>query len=106
VHKAAQVASITDSWGEKEKNPNAILNVAILTSGETRAPVRKSGSVRITATENNFMGHPFMVVFYGVKAFGCKVRKFAKRAANGEWPRHLAFATRCNVMKTHAKTVS
>ncbi|PYK52576.1 MAG: hypothetical protein DME48_14900 [Verrucomicrobia bacterium] len=34
VHKAAQVASITHSWGEKEKNPNAILNVAILTGAE------------------------------------------------------------------------
>jgi hypothetical protein len=34
VHKAAQVASITHSWREKEKNPNAILNVAILTGAE------------------------------------------------------------------------
>ena len=34
VHKAAQVASITHGWGEKEKNPNAILNVAILTGAE------------------------------------------------------------------------
>ena len=34
VHKAAQVASITHSWGEKERNPNAILNVAILTGVE------------------------------------------------------------------------
>ncbi len=34
MHKAAQVASITHSWGEKEKNPNAILNVAILTGAE------------------------------------------------------------------------
>jgi uncharacterized protein YjcR len=34
VHKAAQVASITHGWGEKEKNPNAILNLAILTGVE------------------------------------------------------------------------
>ena len=34
VHKAAQVASIMHGWGEKEKNPNAILNVAILTGAE------------------------------------------------------------------------
>jgi hypothetical protein len=34
VHKTAQVASITHSWREKEKNPNAILNVAILTGAE------------------------------------------------------------------------
>jgi hypothetical protein len=34
VHKAAQVASITHSWGEKEQNPNAMLNVAILTGAE------------------------------------------------------------------------
>jgi hypothetical protein len=34
VHKAAQVASITHRWGEREKNPNAILNLAILTGVE------------------------------------------------------------------------
>jgi hypothetical protein len=34
VHKAAQVASITHGWGEKEKNPNTILNLAILTGQE------------------------------------------------------------------------
>jgi hypothetical protein len=35
VHKAAQVASITHGWrGDKEKNPNAILNIAILTGAE------------------------------------------------------------------------
>lgn len=34
VHKAAQVASITHGWGEREKNPNAILNLAILTGAQ------------------------------------------------------------------------
>jgi hypothetical protein len=43
VHKAAQVASITHSSGEKEKNPNAILNVAILTGAEKPGSVRNSG---------------------------------------------------------------
>jgi uncharacterized protein YjcR len=39
VHKAAQVASITHGWGEKEKNPNSILNLAVLIGNEqpTRA---------------------------------------------------------------------
>jgi hypothetical protein len=32
--KAVQIASITHGWGEKEKNPNAILNPAILTGLE------------------------------------------------------------------------
>ena len=27
VHKAAQVAAITHGWGEREKNPNTILNL-------------------------------------------------------------------------------
>ena len=32
VHKAAQVASITHGWGnQQDKNPNTILNVAVLT---------------------------------------------------------------------------
>ena len=31
VHKAAQVASITHGWGNQDKNPNTILNLAILT---------------------------------------------------------------------------
>jgi hypothetical protein len=34
VHKAAQVASITHGWNQVEKNPNAILNLAILTGVE------------------------------------------------------------------------
>jgi hypothetical protein len=34
VHKAAQVASITHGWNQLEKNPNAILNVALLTGVE------------------------------------------------------------------------
>jgi uncharacterized protein YjcR len=34
VHKAAQVASIAHGWNNTEKNPNAILNVAILTGAE------------------------------------------------------------------------
>jgi hypothetical protein len=42
VHKAAQVASITHSWGEKEKNPNAILNVAILTGAEKPEKIIKA----------------------------------------------------------------
>jgi hypothetical protein len=31
VHKAAQVASITHGWGNQDKNPNTILNLAVLT---------------------------------------------------------------------------
>jgi DNA invertase Pin-like site-specific DNA recombinase len=42
VHKAAQVASITHGWGEKEKNPNAILNVAILTGAEKPEKIIKA----------------------------------------------------------------
>jgi hypothetical protein len=34
VHKAAQVASITHSWGNQDKNLNAILNLGVL-SGTT-----------------------------------------------------------------------
>jgi hypothetical protein len=34
VQKAAQVAALRIVGGEKEKNPNAILNVAILTGAE------------------------------------------------------------------------
>jgi hypothetical protein len=39
VHKAAQVASITHGWREKEKNPNTILNLGVLigSEGPTRA---------------------------------------------------------------------
>ena len=46
VHKAAQVASITHSWGLREKNPNAILNVAILTGAEKPERVIDARSVR------------------------------------------------------------
>jgi hypothetical protein len=38
---------------EKEKNPNAILNVAILTGAEKPERAIDPGSVRIAATENN-----------------------------------------------------
>jgi len=41
VHKAAQVASIAHGWGEREKNPNAILNLAILTGAEKPEKVAK-----------------------------------------------------------------
>jgi hypothetical protein len=34
VHKAAQTASIVHNWGNDDKKPNAILNVAILTGAE------------------------------------------------------------------------
>jgi hypothetical protein len=48
VHKAAQVASITHGWGEKEKNPNAILNLAILTGQE---PLRRTIEAREVDSE-------------------------------------------------------
>jgi len=41
VHKAAQVASITHGWSQAEKNPNAILNVALLTGLEKPEKVVK-----------------------------------------------------------------
>ena len=34
VHKVAQTAGIVHQWDAREKNPNAILNVAILTGAE------------------------------------------------------------------------
>jgi hypothetical protein len=34
VHKAAQVASVTHRWDRREKNPNQIVNLAILTDAE------------------------------------------------------------------------
>ena len=42
VHKAAQVASITHGWNQVEKNPNAILNLAILTGVEKPQPPIKA----------------------------------------------------------------
>jgi hypothetical protein len=53
VHKAAQVASITHGWGEREKNPNAILNLAILT-GEK--PVERTIEARDVESEGQDSG--------------------------------------------------
>ena len=56
VHKAAQVASITHGWGEKEKNPNAILNVAILTGAEKPERVIDARECQDSGAEDNSRG--------------------------------------------------